>query len=95
MARLLRKQDALVILYNKLYEDDFYYVIKITSKDGNENYYRQWMEFNKELDELCFDSSDEDWICLDVDYNKDRTLLKNELEKRGFNVCFGDILEPF
>ena len=92
MARLLRKQDALIILYDRVYEDDFYYIIKITSKNGGGNFYKQWMEFKKELDELLFSPCDEDWICEDDDF-KDRIILKKELEKRGFNVKLANLLD--
>lgn len=92
MARLLRKQDALVTLYDRLYEDDFFFIIKITSKEGGNVYYKQWMEFKNELDELLFSPSEEDWICEDEDF-KDRIKLKEELERRGFNVNLANILE--
>ncbi len=92
MARLLRKQDALFVLYDRVYDDDFFFIIKITSKKGGDNFYKQWMEFHKELDELMFSQCDEDWICEDEDF-KDRIALKKELEKRGFNVKLANLLD--
>jgi len=94
MAKLLRKQEAQIVLYNKLYDDDFYYLIKITNKSGGGCYYKQWMDFKEEIDELGITQSDHDWICEDEEY-KDREELKIELEKRGFHVRLGNILEDF
>lgn len=92
MVRLLKKQDTLITLYDRVYEDDFYFIIKITACNGSNVYYKQWMEFKNELDELLFTPSQEDWICLDEDF-KDRIKLKNELESRGFKVKLSGIEE--
>ena len=61
MARLLRKQDALIILYDRVYEDDFYYIIKITSKNGGGNFYKQW---------ICEDDDFKDRIILKKELEK-------------------------
>ena len=88
MARNLKKEDAIFILYKKLYDDDFYYTISITSKGGG-NYYKTWIEFKKDIDELSIIQHDNEWLCDDDKY-EDRNDLKAELERRGFKVELGD-----
>lgn len=91
MAKYLRKEDAVFILYKKLYDDDFYYTIRITSKYGG-NFYKTWIDFKKEIEELSITPYENEWLCEDPLY-KNRIVLKNELQKRGFNVVLGDYYE--
>ena len=88
MGRFLKKEDAVIILYKKIYEDDFYYTIRITSKYGG-NFYKQWIKFKDEIEDLSIVPYENEWLCEDKQY-EDRIVLKQELEKRGYIVELGD-----
>ncbi len=88
MARYLKKDEAVIVLYQKLQDDDFYYSINITSKHGG-SFYESWLSFKDEIEELCIYPYDDAWLCEDSKYD-DRLVLKDELERRGFNVLLGE-----
>ena len=83
--KYLYKKDALFELYS-LENNCDYFSIYITNKTNRGNYYGEWLEFQKELEELEITDvgGDEDWICEKEGIT--RELLKIELEKRGFEV---------
>ena len=87
MKKFLKKDDAIVILYDKCIEDDFYYPIRITSK-GGADFYQMWLSFKTELAELDIVPYDHLWICENETFNNS-FLLQNELLRRGYNVEMG------
>ena len=67
MGRFLKKEEAVIILYKKIYDDDFYYTIRITSKYGG-NFYKQWINFKDEIDYLSIVPYENEWLCEDKKY---------------------------
>ena len=92
MAKYLKKEDALFVLYDKMHDiygrTDDLFSIDITNKHTNGNYQEAWFDFQPELDELEIRAYDDDWVCFMDDI--DRDTLKSCLEERGFTVIFGE-----
>ena len=82
----LYKKDALIVIFNKEDDEDYYPII-ITHKDKGGNYYGKWKEFQPELIELNIREEGDEWYC---ESSISRSQLKTKLESRGFNFILGE-----